>query len=174
MAYQTMIVVAQNLAHPAKDRQPFQLSGVTEEGMEIALKIWADNPALKVFQQDQDVFPVHYEISAESKFSEFTKADEWTLSKRGMPKLIPMDGTDPQAAPQAPQRAKQTFQEPALQKKQTTAQGVMTGAAGTKDRSITILAVMKSVIESGGSEDDFRRWLELHDQTLAEHEKSRG
>jgi len=50
----------------------------------------------------------------------------------------------------------------------------MTGAAGTKDRSITILAVMKSVIESGGSEEDFKRWLELHDQTLAQHGKTRG
>ena len=47
----------------------------------------------------------------------------------------------------------------------------MTGSANTKDRSITILAVMKSVIESGGTEDDFRTWLSLHDQTLSLHEK---
>ena len=75
---------------------------------------------------------------------------------------------------QAPQRANQTFQEPALQKQQNTAQGVMAGFANTKDRSITILAVMKSVIESGGSEEDFRMWLSLHDQTLSLHEKNRG
>jgi hypothetical protein len=174
MAYMNMIIEAQTLAHPAKDRQPFQLSGVTEEGMEIALKIWPDNPALKVFQQDQDGFPVHYEISAESKFSDFAKADEWTLSKRAMPKLIPGDGTGPQAPPQAPHRAEPPASAPAPQKQQTTPQGVMTGAAGTKDRSITILAVMKSVIESGGTKEDFKRWLSLHDETLAEHEKKRG
>ena len=75
---------------------------------------------------------------------------------------------------QAPQRANQTFQEPALQKQQNTAQGVMAGSANTKDRSITILAVMKSVIESGGTDEDFRMWLSLHDQTLSLHEKNRG
>ena len=73
---------------------------------------------------------------------------------------------------QAPQRANQTFQEPALQKQQNTAQGVMAGSANTKDRSITILAVMKSVIESGGSEEDFRTWLGLHDEIV--HGKNRG
>jgi hypothetical protein len=103
---------------------------------------------------------------------EYQGQQDMLVSKHGEIRIVDENGS-PQA-PQAPQRAKQTFQEPALQKKQTTAQGVMTGAAGTKDRSITILAVMKSVIESGGSEDDFRRWLELHDQTLAEHGKSRG
>ena len=166
MVYQTMIVVAQNLAHPAKDRQPFQLSGVTEEGMEIALKIWADNPALKVFQQDQDAFPVHYEVSAESKFSEFTKADEWTLSKRGMPKLIPMDGTDPQAATQAPQRATSPAPAPAPQKRQNTPQGVMTGSGGDRERSIQAQAIIKSVISMDGTEADVQRWLDCHDKIV--------
>ena len=172
MAYQNMIIEAQQLAHPVKDRQPFQLSGVTEEGMEIALKIWPDNPALKIFEQDQAGFPAHYEISAESKFSDFTKTDEWTLSKRGMPKMVSTDGNGAQRAVEATQRAKQPFQEPALQKQQNTAQGVMTGSANTKDRSITVLAVMKSVIESGGSEQDFRTWLGLHDEIV--HGKNRG
>ena len=47
----------------------------------------------------------------------------------------------------------------------------MAGSANTKDRSITILAVMKSVIESGGSEEDFRSWLGLHDEIV--HGKKR-
>jgi hypothetical protein len=84
---------------------------------------------------------------------------------------------NPRAAespPQAPQRVPPPAPAAAPQKQQNTPQGVMTGAAGTKDRSITILAVMKSVIESGGSEDDFRRWLELHDETLSMHGKKRG
>ena len=31
---------------------------------------------------------------------------------------------------------------------------------------------MKSVIESGGSEEDFKRWLSLHDEVV--HGKNRG
>ena len=172
MAYQNMIIEAQQLAHPVKDRQPFQLSGVTEEGMEIALKIWPDNPALKIFEQDQAGFPAHYEISAESKFSDFTKTDEWTLSKRGMPKMVSTDGNGSQRAAEAPQRAPIPSPAPAPQKQRNTPQGVMTGSANTKDRSITVLAVMKSVIESGGSEQDFRTWLGLHDEIV--HGKNRG
>ena len=48
-------------------------------------------------------------------------------------------------------------------KQTTTPLGAFTGAADKKDRSITVLAVMKSVIESGGTEEDFLRWLALHD-----------
>ena len=33
---------------------------------------------------------------------------------------------------------------------------------------------MKSVIESGGTDEDFRMWLSLHDETLSLHEKNRG
>lgn len=77
---------------------------------------------------------------------------------------------------QAPQRAEAPGMAPAPQRQQntpqSTPQGVMTGAAGTKDRSITVLAVMKSVIESGGSEEDFKRWLSLHDEIV--HGKNRG
>ena len=47
-----------------------------------------------------------------------------------------------------------------------TPQGVMTASHGTKDRSITVLAVMKSVIESGGTEADFDRWLAKHDSVV--------
>jgi hypothetical protein len=45
----------------------------------------------------------------------------------------------------------------------TTPQAIMVGSQNTKERSITVLAVMKSVIESGGSEADFERWLAKHD-----------
>ena len=166
MAYQNMIIEAQQLAHPVKDRQPFQLSGVTEEGMEIALKIWPDNPALKVFEQDQAGFPAHYEISAESKFSDFTKTDEWTLSKRGMPKMVSTDGNGAQRAVEATQTAKQPFQEPALQKQQNTAQGVMTGSGNNRERSIQAQAIIKSVIAMDGTEADVQRWLDCHDKIV--------
>ena len=96
------------------------------------------------------------------------------VSKHGSIKSLSGGSNGSQSPVEATQRAKQPFQEPALQKQQNTAQGVMTGSANTKDRSITILAVMKSVIENGGTDEDFRMWLSLHDQTLSLHEKNRG
>jgi hypothetical protein len=45
----------------------------------------------------------------------------------------------------------------------TTPQAIMVGSQNLKERSITVLAVMKSVIESGGTEADFERWLAKHD-----------
>ena len=50
----------------------------------------------------------------------------------------------------------------------------MADSGNTKDRYLTILAVMKSVIESGGTDEDFRMWLSLHDETLSLHENNRG
>jgi len=49
----------------------------------------------------------------------------------------------------------------------TTPQGVMTGSPTIKDRTITCLAVMKSVIESGGTEADFDRWMAKLDATVS-------
>ena len=42
---------------------------------------------------------------------------------------------------------------------------VLAASQGSKERSIQILAIMKSVIESGGSPDgdDVERWLKVHD-----------
>ena len=94
------------------------------------------------------------------------------VSKHASIKSLSGGSNGSQSPVEAPQRAKQTFQEPAPQKQTNTPQGVMTGSANTKDRSITVLAVMKSVIESGGSEQDFKTWLGLHDEIV--HGKNRG
>ena len=94
------------------------------------------------------------------------------VSKHASIKSLSGGSNGSQSPGEAPQRAKQTFQEPAPQKQTNTPQGVMTGSANTKDRSITVLSVMKSVIESGGSEQDFRTWLGLHDEIV--HGKNRG
>ena len=120
---------------------------------------------------------VHFQAGNTYKFDwylgkEYQGQQDMLVSKHGEIRIVDENGS-PQAT-QAPQRATSPAPAPAPQKQQNTPQGVMTGAAGTKDRSITILAVMKSVIESGGSEEDFKRWLELHDQTLAQHGKTRG
>ena len=89
------------------------------------------------------------------------------VSKHGAIRSVGGGSNGSQNPVEAPYVAKTSFQAPARQQPGTTPVGVMTGAVGTKDRSITMLAVMKSVIESGGGEDDFTRWLELHDKTLA-------
>ncbi len=120
---------------------------------------------------------VHFQAGNTYKFEwylgkEYQGQQDMLVSKHGEIRIVGGNGS-PQAS-QPPHRAESSGGAPAPQKQQTTPQGVMTGAAGTKDRSITILAVMKSVIESGGSEEDFKRWLELHDQTLAQHGKTRG
>ena len=114
-----------------------------------------------------------YEITVQCK-SGGQYGDVWNLSKlkTAVPKPVMGGANGSQSPVEATQRAKQTFQEPALQKQQNTAQGIMAGSANTKDRSITVLAVMKSVIESGGSEQDFRTWLGLHDEIV--HGKNRG
>ena len=47
---------------------------------------------------------------------------------------------------------------------------VLAASQGSKERSIQILAIMKSVIESGGSPDgdDVERWLARHDALLTD------
>ena len=68
-----------------------------------------------------------------------------------------------QKPPEATQEAKQPPREGNPPKQTNTPQGVMTGSGNTRERSITVQALMKSTIESGGSEEDFCRWLSLHD-----------
>ena len=103
---------------------------------------------------------------------EYQGQQDMLVSKHASIKSLGGGSNGSQSPVEAPQRAKQTFQEPAPQKQTNTPQGVMTGSGNTKDRSITVLAVMKSVIESGGSEQDFRTWLGLHDEIV--HGKNRG
>jgi hypothetical protein len=94
------------------------------------------------------------------------------VSKHASIKSLGGGSNGSQSPVEAPQRAPIPSPAPAPQKQRNTPQGVMTGSANTKDRSITVLAVMKSVIESGGSEQDFRTWLGLHDEIV--HGKNRG
>jgi len=117
---------------------------------------------------------VHFQAGNTYKFDwymgkEYQGERDMLVSKHGEIRIVGGNGS-PQAN-QPPQRAESSGGAPA---QQNTPQGVMVGAAGARDRSITILAVMKSVIESGGSEEDFKRWLELHDETLSMHGKSSG
>lgn len=172
MAYKNIIIEAHQLTHPAQgSRQPFRLSGVTEEGKEIAVKVWPDNPALRTFQAA--TFPVHYQISAESKYSDYAKMDEWTLSNKIPLKTVGDGGNGSRGPSDAPGNVIDDLpplrDEPPRKSPeravgpptgvQTTPQGVMSASRDLKDRTITCLAIMKSVIESGGDEADFDRWM---------------
>jgi hypothetical protein len=85
------------------------------------------------------------------------------VSKHDPVKTIGGNPNSSQSVSQPPQEAKRVGQVSQPSKPTTTPLGAFTGAADKKDRSITVLAVMKSVIESGGTEEDFLRWLALHD-----------
>lgn len=135
-----------------------------ENGEPRTVKAWAD--VLVQFEAGQT-----YEFSWYMG-RPYKGSQDMLVSPNDPVKTIGSNSNGSQNPVEAPQRAKQTFQEPALQKQQNTAQGIMAGSANTKDRSITVLAVMKSVIESGGSEQDFRTWLGLHDEIV--HGKNRG
>ena len=58
------------------------------------------------------------------------------VSKHGSIKSLSRGSNGSQSPVEATQRAKQTFQEPALQKQQNTAQGIMAGSGGDRARSI--------------------------------------
>jgi len=148
---------------PGQGNAPGTISG-SENGTPRTLKAFGD--VLANFSVGQ-TFEFEWYLG-----KEYQGRQDMLVSKHGSIKSLGGGSNGSQSPVEAPQRAKQTFQEPAPQKQTNTPQGVMTGSANTKDRSITVLAVMKSVIESGGSEQDFRTWLGLHDEIV--HGKNRG
>jgi hypothetical protein len=88
------------------------------------------------------------------------------VSKHGSIKSLSGGSNGSQSPVEAPQRAKQTFQEPAPQKQTNTPQGVMTGSGGDRERSIQAQAIIKSVIAMDGTEADVQRWLDCHDRIV--------
>ena len=85
------------------------------------------------------------------------------VSKHGPVKTVGGNSNGSQNPVEASQGARTPAPASTPPKQTTTPLGAFTGAADKKDRSITVLAVMKAVIESGGTEEDFKRWLSLHD-----------
>jgi len=88
------------------------------------------------------------------------------VSKHGSIKSLGGGSNGSQSPVEAPQRAKQTFQEPAPQKQTNTPQGVMTGSGNNRERSIQAQAIIKSVIAMDGTEADVQRWLDCHDRIV--------
>ena len=88
------------------------------------------------------------------------------VSKHASIKSLGGGSNGSQSPVEAPQRAKQTFQEPAPQKQTNTPQGVMTGSGNNRERSIQAQAIIKSVIAMDGTEADVQRWLDCHDRIV--------
>ena len=97
---------------------------------------------------------------------EYQGQQDMLVSKHASIKSLGGGSNGSQSPVEATQRAKQPFQEPALQKQQNTAQGVMTGSGNNRERSIQAQAIIKSVIAMDGTEADVQRWLDCHDRIV--------
>ncbi len=68
----------------------------------------------------------------------------------------------------SPSQAPQSAPPPAqAQPPQTTPMGVVSAGAGSKDRSIQALAIIKAVVAVGGTEGEVQRWMDCHDRLVA-------
>jgi len=158
MAGNTITMDVQRI-DPGEGSAPGTLVGIdVDSGQEVQLKAWPDRLS-------------HFSMNQTYKFGwylgkEYQGTQDMVVSKHGEITQIP-HATDPQrpvdGLPAAFHEKKAPIPQPPAK---TTPQAVMTGSQGTKERSITVLAVMKSVIESGGSEADFDRWLAKHDHIV--------
>ena len=158
MAGNTITMDIERIDH-GEGSAPGTIVGVdVDSGQTVQLKAWSDRLAL-------------FTAGKTYKFGwylgkEYQGTQDMVVSKHGEITQVP-HATDPQRPVEAPPAAFPAKQAPTPQAPpKTTPQGVMTGSQGTKERSITVLAVMKSVIESGGSEADFDRWLAHHDSIV--------
>ena len=158
MAGSTITMDIERIDH-GEGSAPGTIVGVdVDSGQTVQLKAWSDRLALftagktykfgwylgKEYQGTQDMVV--------SKHGEITQVNGPNGPQRPTDDLPAAFHEKKAPTPQAPPK--------------TTPQGVMTGSQTLKERSITVLAVMKSVIESGGSEADFDRWLEKHDRIV--------
>jgi hypothetical protein len=156
MANQTMILEVDQVI-PSLGKAPGMIKGF-ENGEPRTVKAFAD--MLIQFEAGQT-----YEFSWYMG-KPYQGQQDMLVSKHDPVKTIGSNSNSSQNPVEASQRAKQTFHEPDIGKAKNTAQGIMAGAMDRKDRSITVLAIMKSVIESGGDEEAFKRWLTVFDETM--------
>lgn len=141
---------------------PGTVSGIdVDSGQRVSLKGWAD--ILAKFEMGK-TFQFGWYLG-----KEYDGQQDMLISKHGEIRQVKSNGaqdpSDDLPAAFNKKTAPATLDPPAPAP--TTPQGVMTRSPTTKDRTITCLAVMKSVIESGGTEDDFDRWLAKLDATVS-------
>ena len=158
MAGSTITMDIERIDH-GEGSAPGTITGIdVDSGQTVQLKAWPDRLS-------------HFSMNQTYKFGwylgkEYQGVQDMVVSKHGEITQLP-HATDPQRPTDDLPPAFHEKQAPTPQPSpKTTPQGVMTGSQTLKERSITVLAVMKSVIESGGSEADFDRWLEKHDRIV--------
>ena len=142
---------------PGQGNAPGTISGF-ENGEPRTLKAFADT--LANFSAGQ-TFEFEWYMG-----KEYQGQQDMLVSKHGSIKSLSGGSNGSQSPVEAPQRAKQTFQEPAPQKQTNTPQGVMTGSGNNRERSIQAQAIIKSVIAMDGTEADVQRWLDCHDKIV--------
>ena len=158
MANQTMILEVDQVI-PSLGKAPGMIKGF-ENGEPRTVKAFAD--MLIQFEAGQT-----YEFSWYMG-KPYQGQQDMLVSKHDPVKTIGGNSNSSQSVSQPPQEAKRVGQVSQPSKPTTTPLEAFTGAADKKDRSITILAIMKSVIESGGDEEAFKRWLNVFDETMPE------
>jgi hypothetical protein len=144
---------------PGQGNAPGTISG-SENGTPRTLKAFGD--VLANFSVGQ-TFEFEWYLG-----KEYQGRQDMLVSKHGSIKSLGGGANGSQSPVEAPQRAKQTFQEPALQKQQNTAQGVMTASLTEKDTQIMALALLKSVIAIGGTPDDVDPWVEKFKEIVSQ------
>ena len=144
---------------PGQGNAPGTISG-SENGTPRTLKAFGD--VLANFSVGQ-TFEFEWYLG-----KEYQRRQDMLVSKHGSIKSLGGGSNGSQSPVEAPQRAKQTFQEPALQKQQNTAQGVMTASLTEKDTQIMALALLKSVIAIGGTPDDVDPWVEKFKEIVSQ------
>ena len=158
MAGNTITMDVQRI-DPGEGNAPGTLVGIdVDSGQEVQLKAWSERLA-------------HFTAGKTFQFGwylgkEYQGVQDMVVSKHG--EITQVNGPNgSQSAGDGLPAAFHEKQAPTPQPSpKTTPQGVMTGSQSLKERSITVLAVMKSVIESGGAEADFDRWLAKHDHIV--------
>ena len=158
MANQTMILEVDQVI-PSLGKAPGMIKGF-ENGEPRTVKAFAD--MLIQFEAGQT-----YEFSWYMG-KPYQGQQDMLVSKHDPVKTIGGNSNSSQSVSQPPQEAKRVGQVSQPSTPTTTPLEAFTGAADKKDRSITILAIMKSVIESGGDEEAFKRWLNVFDETMPE------
>ena len=153
MANQTMILEVDQVI-PSLGKAPGMIKGF-ENGEPRTVKAFSD--MLVRFEAGQ-TYEFEWYLG-----KPYQGQQDMLVSKHGPVKTVGGNSNGSQNPVEAPQGVRTPAPASTPPKQTTTPLGAFTGASDKKDRSITILAIMKSVIESGGTEDDFKQWLSVHD-----------
>jgi len=122
-----------------------------------------DGQTLKVFAEKAAELAVGKTFQIPYYDKEYQGVTERMISKYGIIKEVP-PGSGAVTPSEAPHGAPSPIPAPPPQ---TTPMGVVSAGAGSKDRSIQALAIIKAVVAVGGTEGEVQRWMDCHDRLVA-------